>query len=211
MNALWPLSLLIGYALGAIPTGVIVAKLGFGLKLHRLGSRHTGGTNVMRVTGKVWAGVLTGCIDIGLGALSVWAAQSLFDSPWAPVMAGAAAVLGHSWSAYIGFAGGIGLSSLFGMLLAQAPLETLIAGVVCVLVWLAVRKALKGDARSTICVLPLLPLLLWLLGQSAPLIVSSGLGALIAIGKSLGDWQRTHQENDGVLSQLGLRRTLEME
>jgi len=97
------------------------------------------------------------------------------------------------------------------MLLAQAPLETLVAGVVCVLVWLAMRKVLKRDARGTIFVLPLLPLLLWLLGQPVPIIVSGGVGALIAIGKSLGDWQRVQKRDDGVLGQFGLRRTLEME
>jgi len=78
MSALWPLSLLIGYALGAIPTGAIVSRLGFGLDVRRSGSGHTGGTNVIRVTGRIWAGVLTGCVDIGLGALSIWAARTLF-------------------------------------------------------------------------------------------------------------------------------------
>ncbi len=210
MSALWPLSLLIGYSLGAIPTGVIVSRLGFGLDVRRSGSGHTGGTNVMRVTGKTWAGLLTVLIDIGLGALSIWVTRVLFGSPWAPAMAGAAAVLGHSWSAYIGFAGGIGLSSLFGMLLAQAPLETLIAGIACALVWLAMRKLLKHDARSTIFVLPLLPLLLWL-GQPLPIVVSAGVGALFAIVKSLGDWRRVQKRNDGTLGQFGLQRTAEME
>ena len=80
MSTLWPLSLLIGYALGAIPTGVIVSRFGFGLDVRCSGSDHTGGTNVVRVTGKTWAGLLTALIDIGLGALSVWVAQALFDS-----------------------------------------------------------------------------------------------------------------------------------
>jgi len=120
-------------------------------------------------------------------------------------------VLGHSWSAYIGFAGGIGLSSLFGMLLAQAPLEAIIAVVACVLVWLVIRKLLKHDARSTVFVLPLLPLLLWLLGQPVPVIVGAGIGALFAIARSLGDWRRVQQGNDGVLGQLGLQRAVEQE
>ena len=97
------------------------------------------------------------------------------------------------------------------MSMAQAPLEAIIAVVACVLVWLAMRKLLKHDARSTVFVLPLLPLLLWLFGQPVPIIIGAGIGALFAIVRSLGDWQRVQKRDDGVLGQLGLQRTPELE
>ena len=40
-----------GYLLGAIPTGVIVARLMTGSDVRQQGSRHTGGTNVARAAG----------------------------------------------------------------------------------------------------------------------------------------------------------------
>lgn len=199
------LSILMGYALGAIPTGVLVARFTSGVDVRGGGSGHTGGTNVARVTGNRWAGILTVLIDVGLGALSVIAARIVFDSPWAPAFAGPAAVVGHGWSVFIGFSGGIGLSSLAGMLLAQAPLATLVAGVACIVAWLMLRKLLRHDARATIVVLLLIPIGLWALGQPVPVISSAGLGALSAIVRSLGDWKRRYSPNEGALGQLRLR------
>ena len=204
-------SVLIGYALGAIPTGVIVAKLWYGADVLRAGSGHTGGANTARVTGNAWAGVITLLVDVGLAALAVYLAGRLSDSPWALALAGSAAVLGHDWSVYIGFRGGVGVSSLAGMLLAQAPLATLIAGVVVALIWLALRKKLGHDARSTIVVMFILPLLLWALGEPRQVVASGGVGALAVIVRSLGDWRRTYERGEGVLSQFGLQCGAEQE
>jgi glycerol-3-phosphate acyltransferase PlsY len=199
-------SVLIGYVLGAIPTGVIVAKLWCGGDVLRTGSGHTGGANTARVTGNAWAGAVTAVIDVGLSAVAVFLSGRLSDTPWAPALAGAAAVLGHDWSAYIGFRGGIGISSLAGMLLAQAPLVTLIAGVVVALIWLALRVKLGHDARSTIVVMFILPVLLWALREPQHVLVSGGLGALAVIARSFGDWRRAYEPGEGALVQFGLQR-----
>ena len=199
-------SILIGYVLGAIPTGVIVAKLWCGADVRYAGSGHTGATNVARLTGNVWAGLITGLIDLGLGALSVYSAQVISDSPWAPVLAGPAAVLGHNWSICISLRGGIGLCSWLGMLLAQSSLAALVVALVFVAVWLGLRKILHHEARSTIIALLIVPLLLWVLGQPPHTLVSAVLGILLAIVKSVGDWGRAYELNEGVLGQIGLQQ-----
>lgn len=198
-------SVLVGYALGAVPTGVIVAKICGGADVRQVGSGHTGGTNVARAVGSAWAGIATMVIDLALGGCAALLGQRLCGAPWGATCAGVAAVIGHDWSLYIGLGGGIGLSSLFGMLLWQAPLATVAVGGGFVGLWLALRKLLHHEARSTMIASLAVPALLVALGQPWPVIASGSLGTLVVIAKSSGDWHRTYEASEGVLHQLGLR------
>ncbi|MFP3897126.1 MAG: glycerol-3-phosphate acyltransferase [Anaerolineales bacterium] len=200
-----PLVLLIGYALGALPTGVLLASLLKGRELLRTGSGHTGGTNVARATESIWAGVATALIDAGLAALSVLLGDLISPLPWASGLAGVTAVAGHNWSLYIGLRGGVGLSSLAGMLLAQNPLPAAVAGLVFIGLWLGLRKAIRHDARRTILTVLTIPLSLWLLQQPPSMIVSGAVAVLLIVVKSLGDWQRVYEEGEGVLEQPNAR------
>ena len=197
-------TLLLGYAVGAVPSGVIVARIWCGADVLRAGSRHTGGTNVARVVGSVWAGVATTVIDLGLGALAAHLGQRLCGAPWGASSSGVGAIIGHDWSLYVGLRGGVGLSSLFGMLLVQAPLATVAVASAFVLLWLVLKRLLRHDARGTIIALLAVPLMLWVLGQPRSVILSGSLGVLVVMAKSSTDWRRTYRPNEGVLSQLRL-------
>ncbi len=90
-----------GYVLGAIPTGVLIARAVKGVDVRRLHSGRTGGTNVARSAG-FWAGVGTGVGDVLKGAAAVWLARWLTGGvPWAEAAAGALAVLGHNHSIFL--------------------------------------------------------------------------------------------------------------
>lgn len=192
---------LIGYALGAIPTGVLLTRMLDGKALQCTGSGHTGGTNVARATESTWAGLTTMFIDMGLAALSVRLGGMVSPLPWASGLAGVAAVAGHNWSIYIGLRGGVGLSGLAGMLLAQNPLPAAVAGLVFIGLWLGLREVIPHDARRTIITVLTVPLSLYLLGQPLPLLISSIVAVLLVIAKSLGDWQRVYDEKEGILDQ----------
>ncbi len=60
----------LGYLLGAIPTGVLVGRAMRGEDVRQQGSGHTGGLNVSRTAG-LWGGVLTGVVDLLLGVAAV--------------------------------------------------------------------------------------------------------------------------------------------
>ena len=205
MTRLLP-SIVLSYLLGAIPTPQIVARVGYHLDLRRVGSGHTGATNLARATGRLWVAIGSGLIDVGWGALAVILAKALGQSPWIVALACPMALLGHNWSIYLALGGGVGLSTLLGGLLVQAPSSTVIAISVLGLVWLAARRILDHDARATIIVLLPLPLFLWGLGEPLPVVASGGLGALLAIIKSLGDWRRIYEPHEGVLGQLGTKQ-----
>lgn len=184
---------LIGYVLGAIPTGAWACQVLRGVDIRQRGSGHTGGTNVARTAG-FSAGALTAIIDVALAALAVAGAAALTADPWAASLAGVMAVVGHNWSVFIGFGGGIGLSSLAGATLYRAPVPGLITAVVLVLVWLGLVGLLSFHrARATIAVMIIIGPLLWLLGAPASHVAMSALGGVVAIIKTLPDWTREYE------------------
>jgi len=96
-------AVVVGYMLGSFPSGYLISKL-WGVDILRHHSGRTGGTNVFRVLGLLPA-LLTGALDVGKGALAVWAAGQISGLPIAEVLAGAAAILGHNFSFALRFRG----------------------------------------------------------------------------------------------------------
>ena len=190
--AMCVLCVLLGYFLGAIPSGVIVGRLWYGLAPHQSGSGHTGGLNVSRTTGNLWAGVLTGLLDLGLGILAVSLAHRWFPSPWAAPLAGVMAVWGHNYSVLIRLQGGVGISTISGAMVTLSPYAAVSGLVLLGITWLMVRRVLRHDARSTLVVVLLLAPLMWFLRQPAPVLALAALGAMPIVLKALGDIHRVY-------------------
>ena len=121
---------LAAYLLGAVPFGIVWARL-FGLgDLRQIGSGNIGATNVLR-TGNKLAAFLTLICDAGKGAAAVLLARGMIGEDAAQV-AGFAAFLGHCYPVYLGFKGGKGVATFLGTLLALAwPV-----GAACCATWL---------------------------------------------------------------------------
>jgi glycerol-3-phosphate acyltransferase PlsY len=113
-----PLSaLLLGYLLGSIPFGVILTRLGGAGDLRQIGSGNIGATNVLR-TGRKGLAAATLLLDLGKG----WAAVMIVEwlMPGNGPLAAAAAFLGHCYPVWLRFAGGKGVATLMGIVLALA-------------------------------------------------------------------------------------------
>ena len=130
------LFLVLAYLIGAIPTSYIVGRMR-GIDLRQHGSGNLGATNAFRVLG--WKAALPIFIlDIAKGwfpafALPIWDGQP--STHWAMAY-GAAAIVGHVFSIYVGFKGGKGVATSAGVLLALAPVPLLIGLVAwTALVW----------------------------------------------------------------------------
>lgn len=109
----WIVVLLTGYLLGSIPVGYLVVRWLHGIDVREVGSGRTGGTNVLRAAG--WgAAVLTGVGDGLKGLVAVLFARQLGGSPLLVALAGVAAVVGHNYSAFLGFRGGAGTMASIG-------------------------------------------------------------------------------------------------
>ncbi len=128
------LLILISYVAGATPTSYWVARGLYGRDLRKEGSGNLGATNTYRVLGwKAAAPVLV--VDM----LKGWAPVVLLplmtsetSSEWA-MGYGAAAVVGHMFSFWVGFSGGKGVATSTGVVFALSPWAALIG----LGVWLA--------------------------------------------------------------------------
>lgn len=117
-----------GYLLGSLPTGLIVARILGGPDPRQAGSGNVGAANLYRLLGPQ-AGALTLAGDALKGALPVLLATHYLTplGPWqesAVAAVGLAAVLGHLYSLFLGFQGGKGVATAFGVLAVLTPWAT---------------------------------------------------------------------------------------
>ncbi len=123
MNLWW---LPVSYLLGSVPTGLIVSRLIYRSDLRKLGSGNIGATNVMRNFGvQPFIGVLA--IDMLKGALAVRVAMALVMDRPLVMLAGLLAIVGHNWCIWLKFAGGKGIATTGGVIIAAFPFEVIVA------------------------------------------------------------------------------------
>ena len=147
MNTLLPY-LLLGYAAGSIPTAFLAGKLK-GVDIRKHGSGNVGATNAFRVLGK-GPGIAVFAVDFLKGVLPVLlfkmsSAGSLADSTQF-LAVGAAALLGHVYTPFLGFKGGKGVATGAGMLAAGFPVLFLIL----LAVWVSVFTFTKTVSISSL-------------------------------------------------------------
>ncbi|MBN1151772.1 MAG: glycerol-3-phosphate 1-O-acyltransferase PlsY [Dehalococcoidia bacterium] len=167
--------LVLSYALGSVPVGLIVAWLKTGRDLRATGSGKTGATNVMRSAGRSW-GFLTLFLDglkaflAVLAATLLWTLSSMSIGgvpvvvPVVQSLAGVAAIIGHNHPMFAGFRGGRGVSSFFGSM-----------------VYLNLPVALAGIAILT--VVALLSRFMSLASIVAGLVTGATMVALYVVGR----------------------------
>lgn len=114
------LAVVIAYVIGAVPAAAWVARAR-GVDIRQVGSGNSGATNVLRSLGKGPA-LAVAAFDILKGVLAVLIARALhLDEPVA-ALCGMAAVVGHNFSPFLGFRGGKGVATTFGVIVVLDPL-----------------------------------------------------------------------------------------
>lgn len=162
-----------GYLLGSIPFGVILTRLATGKDVRSIGSGNIGATNVLR-TGRKDLALATLLLDAGKGAAAYLITQALFPGvPALAAIAGGAAFIGHLFPVWLGFKGGKGVATFFGLLLAAAWPLGLLAGttwlITAALFRMSSLAALVASAAAP--VYAILPLEALGLPSSAPVLV----------------------------------------
>jgi len=109
------LSVIIGYALGSVPYGLLLSRAAGLGDIRKIGSGNIGATNVLR-TGNKSIAALTLLCDVLKGLVPVLAAGWLFG-PLTAMLAGFAALAGHIFPVWLGFKGGKGVATTLGVLL----------------------------------------------------------------------------------------------
>jgi len=170
--------MVIGYLVGAIPTGVITGKLTRGIDVREHGSGSMGMTNVIRTVGAK-AGLIVLVVDVLKGAGVVALAWAVFYSAhhdmvhWGQMAGGVAAVIGHIWPIYIGFRGGKGIATASGAIMVLSWQVGLICFAVFLLVVLAFRYISLGSIVAAIAlVVSMAVFFIWYSGPAAYLAFS---------------------------------------
>ncbi len=136
--------IILGYLLGSIPFGVLIARMMGRGDVRAHGSGKTGTTNVLRVAGKK-AAALVAVLDISKGALAVVFAGLIIGRSYlvmgnfalgalvAQCAAALASMAGHNWPIFLKFQGGRGVATFFGGLIALCPAAAIFGGEILIL------------------------------------------------------------------------------
>jgi glycerol-3-phosphate acyltransferase PlsY len=152
--------IVLGYLVGSIPVGVLVAKASGGPDPRTIGSGRTGGTNALRALGRKWAAVVVAG-DLAKGAVPVLVTRLLTNGDsTAEVLVAAAAVAGSVRSIFLKFSGGRGVGAGVGTMLVIQPLAVVLAAPVFFLAIVATRYVSLGSLLGSAAMFPAM-LLIW--------------------------------------------------
>ncbi len=206
---------ILGYLLGSIPFGLLIARRQAKVDVRQYGSGKTGATNVLRTAGGK-AAALVGSLDMLKGVLAVVFAGLIVGGDYlmvgnfslgmvvAQVMAALAAIAGHIWPVFFRFHGGRGVATFLGGLVVLCPPAAIFGGEVIIIGAGLTRYASLGSiagAVSTYAILiplhilngfPIEYLAYALIGTVIVIIMHRDNIARLVSGKErkLGDWAK---------------------
>lgn len=156
------LAVVLSYLLGSVPAAAWVARMR-GVDIRKVGSGNSGATNVLRSLGKGPA-LAVAIFDILKGVLAVLLGRLLgLEEPWA-ALCGVLAVIGHNFSPFLGFRGGKGVATSFGVIAILDPVIGLTAFVLAIFCMWLTRFVSAGSimgAASVTALALVLPRPLW--------------------------------------------------
>ncbi|MDA7439070.1 glycerol-3-phosphate 1-O-acyltransferase PlsY [Planktomarina temperata] len=168
--AFWAIA---GYLLGAIPFGIVTARVLSLGDLRQIGSGNIGATNVLRTGSKLGA-ALTLIGDAGKAGAAVLLARALAAEDAAQI-AGFAAFLGHCYPIWLKFKGGKGVATFFGLLFALAwPI-----GVAAGATWLVAAAIFRFSSLAALLTAVMTPLWIILMGFNSLFLLSLCLTGVI--------------------------------
>jgi glycerol-3-phosphate acyltransferase PlsY len=185
------------YILGSIPFGYLAGRLA-GVDIRKAGSGNVGATNVVRVLGKRY-GYPVFALDVlkGFGPVKI----SMLMAPGLPpewnspeifgILAAISTVLGHLCPPWLRFKGGKGVATSAGALFALAPVGTLIA----VAIWVIMFWLTRYVSLASITAAILLPIVILVVrskdqNKGKPLVYSSACVAAVVVWRHRSNLSR---------------------
>ena len=156
----------LGYILGSIPSAYIVGRLSRNIDLRTEPDGRISAAAVYRRVG-LFPYLFVIVMDVGKAIIAVLIAKILTESliPTEQLISllillltGLVVVLGHNWSVFLRFKGGLGATAIYGALAALGIWQFLIAGAVALIPLLVMHKSglSTGILIGTLCVVYLL-------------------------------------------------------
>ncbi len=161
-----------GYLIGSIPFGLLLTRAAGLGDIRAIGSGNIGATNVLR-TGHKGLAVATLLLDALKGVAAVLLARWFLGEQ--DLVAGTAAVLGHTMPVWLGFKGGKGGATGLGVCFAAMwPV-----GLACMAIWLISAKVTRISSAATLTAVAAAPVLALLLSGTEHALLALLVGLLI--------------------------------
>ena len=182
----------LGYLLGSIPFGVLIARKKAGVDVRQYGSGRMGMSNVLRTAGGKAAGLVL-VLDMAKGALAVIFAGLIIGKGYvlvggfplglfsAQVIAALAAIVGHIWPVFLKFKGGRGVATFFGGLIAICPVAGAFGSGVLIISALMTRYMSLGSIAGTVGAFAILVPLTIIKGFPVEYLIYSLAGVIIIV------------------------------
>ena len=181
-------AILLGYVIGSLPLGYLLAHRVKGIDLRHAGSGNVGAANVYRTSGLLIA-IAVMLADVAKGAGAVLAMGAAGP---AAVASGVAAVFGHVYPVWLGFRGGKGVATASGVFAVLAPVATLIAAVIFVLTVARTRFISLGSIVAT----ALLPAIQWTVSGARAVDIGATVVAVLILFRHRGNMARLRSRTE---------------
>jgi glycerol-3-phosphate acyltransferase PlsY len=197
------------YLLGSVPTGYLLIRLFRHQDIRSFGSGNIGATNVLRSGGK-GLGAVTFLLDVVKGstavALGILLAHVLL--PNGPVrdmeaLAALFAVIGHMFPVWLGFHGGKGVATGFGVFLVAAPWAALAAISVFALLFAITRYVSLASIVAAAC----FPVFAWYFARGDRPLFFIAVQAAVALLIIAKHHQNIRRLFAGTESRIGAKKT----
>ena len=178
------IAIAVGYLLGSIPFGLLLARAFGQGDIRDIGSGNIGATNVLR-TGRKDIAALTLLLDAGKAGVAGLIIGHFIGAPYS-FIAAASAFLGHCFPIWLKFKGGKGVATFFGALLALVwPV-----GLIAAATWLIIAFISRYSSLAALWAAGLAPIAAMYLGHTHAAYMAAFMALLIFI---------RHRENIGRL------------
>ena len=182
----------LGYLCGALPFSIWVTRRVKGVDVRAAGSGHATTTNTIRQAGFGW-GALVLLLDIAKGFLPTYLALHVAQDtilPYLVPLTAACAVIGHCWTLFAQFRGGMGLATFGGALLAINWFAFIIGLGLLLLLTITIHHSARASVAAGILMAPVF----WLLGLRGIEFWTALAGGLVIAYRFLMDWNRKYRE-----------------
>jgi len=115
--------------------------------------------------------VLVVIMDVGAGVLAVLIAKMLTESLIAVLIAGFASVVGHNWSVFLKFKGGLGATTIYGVLVSLVWWQLLAMAAIAFILFLIMKRKKSGLSTAILIIGLSVILLAQYLFQGMPFIL----------------------------------------
>jgi acyl phosphate:glycerol-3-phosphate acyltransferase len=185
------------YLLGATPSGYLAGRIA-GIDIRKHGSGNIGATNVLRTLGKTYGYSVFFC-DAFKGFLAVRLAVYCAErfepahqySDWFGILAAVLCVLGHTFPIWLKFKGGKGVATSAGVMLGLAPIATLVAVFVWIIVFEISRYVSVASVAGAVALPAAIGILLKLhLNKSVPIFCSAIMLAAVVCWRHRSNFKR---------------------